>query len=145
MSSSGYRRMEVAEGETRLAVGERRDRVRWAIGVSFDGGAGVGLGAAGAAGAAGTAGARDRVRLAIGAWGLAAVGGAGGATLGAARRDGITLGAHCFGGLVTGLVGVSTLGDGLSGCGACLVVTLSTGSGVAGILSVAGTSGCCGL
>ena len=150
MSSSGYRRMEAAKGETRLAWWDRRDRVRCAIGVSLVGGIGILV----AGGAGGAVGALDRVRLAMGACGSGVVGCACGTTLGAARWGRITCGASCFdnprlsicwGEFVTVLAGVSTLGDGLSGCGTDGGCTISTGAGVTGIGTVVGTSGCCGL
>jgi hypothetical protein len=106
---------------------------------------GCGLVARGAAGAAGAAGALDRVRLAMGACGFGAAGGAGGATLGVARWGGITLGASCWGEFVTGLAVVSTLGDGVSGCGTGWAVMMSTGARGLVVGTSVGNSDFCGL
>ena len=98
-----------------------------------------------ARGAAGAAGALDRVRLAMGACGFGAAGGAGGATLGVARWGGITLGASCWGEFVTGLAVVSTLGDGVSGCGTGWAVMMSTGARGLVVGTSVGNSDFCGL
>ena len=127
MKARGYCLLDAAWGEIKLAVWDRRERVRCAMGSS-----GVGCTVVLAL-----------VRLAIEYEGAAAVCNGVGATLGAAFCGGSTLGAACWGeGVASFCVGWA------SGCTIrdCIVSCVrSTGAGgFIGGTSV-GMVGCCGL
>ena len=134
MNARGYCLLDAAWGEIKLAVWERRERVRCAMGSSGVGCTVVGMGAFCVL---------ALVRLAIELGGAGVVCSGVGATLGAAFFGGSTLGAACWGEVVAGSCVGWECGCTIRDCMDSCVRSTGAGGSIGG--TSVGTVGCCGL